>query len=273
MRFPSEGARLSGENKNLVPKGPSKAELRQKQQERLVQILPQPKVMLDDKQRADIEKYQEVINVLGPAGAAPMICSKQCPVPIRSTCPLAAIGQDPVGYPCPFETQLVVERYFGYLEDLDKTEEEATMAEKSLISSLVALDLQERRCNQALSYAENALMTALSVRNVDPKTGSPSAYEHIMHVNAQRLDEILERKKEILTALELTPEAQTRRLKHLSAIKQATGSALATRLSKLREKVFGPQEPVAPLSVEAEPLDEKPKPAGRKKKDGTKKPV
>lgn len=215
------------------------------EQKKLARLFPLPAVKFTAKERKAIEARQQVMLALGPSGAAPVECNSSCPV--RSSCELVKFGKAPDGQPCPFEVQFVLDRFSSWLEELDRTFDEMTASERAQVSSLVWLDLQERRCLQALARIEGGAMVQTVIRQANPKTGEPLAWEVAIHPLAERLDQIMERRRNILRDLELTREMRTKRERALAQIRgksHAAGPNLAEIQSKVWE-VIRKQRPAA----------------------------
>ena len=175
---------------------------------------------------------------LGPAGAAPMECSVQCPV--RQSCELVQMNKAPDGLPCPFEVQFILDRFTAWLEELDRSVDELTASERAQVSTLVSLDLQERRCLQSLAKFNGGTMVQTIIRQANPKTGQPLAWEVAVHPLMERLDQIADTRRNILRDLELTPEMKTRKEKAaaLSRGKSAlSGPNLADVHSRVRDVI------------------------------------
>jgi hypothetical protein len=157
----------------------------------------------------------------------------------KNACPLVQINRQPVGERCPFEQQYVQERFLGWMQELGRTLEDLLESERAAIATLSVLDLQERRCTAILAWAENARLVSRSVRDIDLETGRPLAWEDVIHVNAQRMNEISVQRRGLLKDLELTPEAKTRRLKALSSLKGGSTQigGFASRQSDKADKI------------------------------------
>jgi hypothetical protein len=203
---------------------------------RLIQLLPVAQIALTENETQQIQVFQAAQLVLGPAATAPMTCSEKCPTPIRSNCLLAQFGKEPIGKKCPYEQQYIGQRFISWMQELGRTISTLLESERSAISTLLMLDLQERRCNQILSDAENARLTSQSVRDAD-FNGKPIAWEDVIHANTLRLDSIAIQRRQILRDLELTPEMKTKRQKALGQMKQTPGDLLANRQAETAEKV------------------------------------
>ena len=88
------------------------------------------------------------------------------------------------------------------MSEIGRTLEDLVESERSSITTLVTLDLQERRCNMILADAQNAQLTSRAVRDVDAETGTPLCWEDVIHANAARLNEIIDKRRMILRDLE-----------------------------------------------------------------------
>jgi hypothetical protein len=202
----------------------------------VMRLLPIVEIHLAPTDRERIQNYQMANLVLGPAASAPMTCEENCPFHLQ--CPLAMAQQAPYGERCPFEQQYVVERFMGWMTELGRTLAELLESERSAITSLVILDLQEKRCAQVLSMAQNAMLITKNVRDVDVQSGTPIAWDEVVHANAERMNQIIDKRRAILRDLELTPEMQTKRKKALGLIdKGQTMKDLASRQSDNSDKI------------------------------------
>lgn len=204
-------------------------------QKKLAELFPLPKVRFTARERKLIEARQQVMLVLGPVGAAPVECSPACPV--RSSCELVQMGKAPDGQPCPFEVQFVLDRFTAWLEELDRSADELTASERAQVSTLVWLDLQERRCLQALSKLEGGTMVQTIIRQANPKTGQPLAWEVALHPLAERLDQIAERRRNILRDMELTSEMKTRKEKAMAQMRGRQPAA-GPNLAEIQSRVW-----------------------------------
>jgi hypothetical protein len=223
-----EGAKLSSEQAYLARLALS--------QVKILALLPIAKIALTETEQQAARTYQLAHLILGPAAAAPMLCSKKCPDPFRIVCPLAKVGKEPIGQRCPFEQQYVAERFLAWMNDLGRTLDDLLEMERSAITTLVTLDLQEKRCNAILADAQNATLTSRAVRDVDATSGVPLCWEDVVHANALRLNEVIDKRRMILRDMELTPEMQTKRKKALGNLKPA-GADLASRQSDNADKL------------------------------------
>lgn len=202
-------------------------------QNRFSLLLPTGSIDLTTEQQKSINTYQEARLVLGSAGVAPMRCAGAA-CPIALTCPLIKINKAPIGDMCPFETNYVVERFAGWMKELDKTEADMVETERSSIAQLVVIDLQEQRCLAIMSEGKAAAMTDISVKEVDLQTGEALSYEKIVHANMQILQELRTSRRMILDDMERTERAKTRKLKTLQG---KTGKDMASRQSQTADKV------------------------------------
>ena len=207
--------------------------------------LPVAKINLTPAEQSACESFYLGQRHLGPVAAAPMVCSKQCDTAFRSVCPLAMIGKEPVGQRCPFEQQYVQERFLAWMGNLGYTLSDLPEPHRSSISSLVTLDLHEKRCNAILAEAQNAILTTRAVRDVDAESGVPICWEDIIHANAEHITQIIDKRRGILRDMELTPEMQTKKKKALGQLKPGNGSDLASRQSDNADKLRRAMKPAA----------------------------
>lgn len=220
------------------------------QEDRFILLLPSGNVDLTVEESKAVQTYQEARLVLGSAGVAPMRCAGDA-CPIANTCPLIKIKKAPIGQLCPFEANYVVNRFAGWMRDLNRTEATMSETERSSIAQLVVIDLQEQRCLAIMSEGKAASMTDLSVKEVDLQTGDAISYEKIVHANMQILAELRTARRMILDDMERTEKAMTRRIKTLQG---HTGKDLASRQSKAGDAVRN-----ALHTIDAEPVDTKKK--------------
>lgn len=196
-------------------------------------LLPTGNIDLTVEEKKKVQVYQDARLVLGSAGVAPMRCAGPT-CPIANTCPLVKINKAPLGEICPFEANYVVERFTGWMTELERTEITITETDRSSIAQLVVIDLQEQRCLSIMSEGKAASMTDLAVKEVDLQTGEAISYEKIVHANMQILQELRTARRMILDDMERSEKAKTRKLKTLSG---KTGKDLATRQSANADKV------------------------------------
>lgn len=202
-------------------------------QDRLASLLPTATSDLTTAELTTLRVYQEARLVLGSAGAAVMTCAgEHCP--IQLTCPLMKIHKAPVGDLCPFEANYIVERFAGWMRELDRTEATMSETDRSSISQLVTMDLQEQRCLQIMSIGKAASMVDVAVKEVDLQTNQPLSYENIVHANMQIIQEIRTARRMLLDDMERSEKARTRKAKWLPG---HAGRDLSTRQSVNADKI------------------------------------
>ena len=196
-------------------------------------LLPAGSIDLDQNEARQVQQYHQALVILGSAGASPMKCAEGCPTAFR--CPLALLSKVPVGQSCPFEVDYVRTRFAAWMRELDRTVDNLLESERSAISTLVYIDVQEQRCLAILSKAEDASMVSRSVRDVN-EDGNVVCWEDVVHINRQILEGLHNQRRGLLRDFELTPEAKTRKRK---ADGPRPGSDLSSRmagnLDKLRQ--------------------------------------
>lgn len=206
----------------------------QSTQDRFAALLPTGNIELTPEEQKKVQVFQEARLVLGSAGVAPMRCAgEHCPV--ANTCPLMKMTppKPPLGEICPFEANYVVERFVGWMRELEKEEATMTETERSSIAQLVVIDLQEQRCLTIMSEGKAASMTDMSVKEVDLQTGEALSYEKIVHANMQIIQELRTARRMILDDMERTERAKTRKLKTQGKM----GKDLASRQSNTASMV------------------------------------
>jgi hypothetical protein len=197
------------------------------------------------KQRA--EQTQAALAVLGPAGGAVTVCpGNQQGVPEHRKCPLAAkcdllqAQVAPSGQLCPLERNYVLQRFSSWSTEMNKLPNQLTETERVTVAELTWIDLQELRCSTILSKGEATRLSQKNVKEVHPETGEHLAWEHVIHINAQLLDQLQARRRMILKDWELTPEMKTKKAKTLG---KGNGmdfsSQQSAKMDKLR-KINGP---------------------------------
>jgi hypothetical protein len=215
----------------------------QSTQDRFAKLLPTGNLELTTEEQKSIQIYQEARLVLGPAGAAPMRCAgEHCPV--ASTCPLMKMHKAPLGEICPFEANYVVERFVGWMKELEREEATLSETERSSIAQLVVLDLQEQRCLTIMSEGKAASMTDLAVKEVDLQTGEALSYEKIVHANMQIIQELRTARRMILDDMERTERAKTRKLKTQGKMGKDLASRQSNTASMVHDVIDVPYEDV-----------------------------
>lgn len=195
-------------------------------------LSPEPIPQITEQVRARMQQTQEALIVLGPAGGAVTVCPgnqdtpeflnsaaarglsvSEIRCPLFTKCDLAKNRMAPAGHLCPYERDYVLQRFAAWCEQIGKNPNNITEVERVTVSELTWIDLQELRCSTILSSGEDARLSQLSVKEVNPTNGAYLAWEKMIHVNAQLLDQLLTRRRLILKDWELTPEMQTRKRK------------------------------------------------------------
>lgn len=202
-------------------------------QEKFAKLLPIKPNTLTAEEQEQVQIYQNARLVLGSAGVAPMRCEGAA-CPIANTCPLVKMKKAPIGDICPFEASYVVERFTGWMMELNQDDTSLSETDRSSIAQLVVIDLQEQRCLSIMAEGKAAAMTDLSVKEVDLQTGEALSYEKIVHANMQILQELRTARRMILDDMERTEKAKTRKLKTLQG---KTGKDMATRQSANADKI------------------------------------
>jgi hypothetical protein len=129
----------------------------------------------------------------------------------------------------------VATRFLAWAAEIGKNPSTVTETERTMVSDLTWIDLQELRCATVLSEGENARMTHKNVKEVHPETGEHLAWEYVIHVNAQILVDLRTQRRMILKDWELTPEQKTKKARYEGRNKGLDLSSLqSARAEKLR---------------------------------------
>jgi hypothetical protein len=176
---------------------------------------------------------------MGPAGVAAMRCEALCP--FRAECTLYTIGKHPVGQLCPFEVDVIRERFLGWMRELNTSLDDLLESERITIGNLCSLELELWRIRKVLSRARNAEMNQLSVKDVNAETGEAICWENVIHTAAQRENDVLTQIRMIMKDFEMTPEAKTKRAKALGI---RPGNNIASQQSELFDKIRARNRPI-----------------------------
>lgn len=214
-------------------------------------LLPKPKnLALSQDQVAELASFEAALVILGPAAGAVLMCpgnqegladDKKCPY--FAKCPLLKMKKAPEGDLCPIERVITEERFSSWCRVLGQEPGELTEDVRVVVSTLVWIDLEEQRCVNILSTGEAARLTQVNVTealtysadNNGPPTVLPLTWERVLHVNTQRLGELVEERRMLLKDMMLTPEQKWKIAKAEGKSKGTDlGSQQSTRGDKLR---------------------------------------
>lgn len=173
---------------------------------------------------SELQAFQQSLLVLGPAGGSVLLCpgnqtdlrpEEKCPYAAK--CPLLRANKAPAGKLCPIERALVEERFSSWCRTINQEPDQLTEDARAMVSTLTYIDLQEQRCTNILSSGEAARLTqtnvtdAISFSAMGDNGGQtqevlPLTWERVLHINAELLAQLQERRRMILKDWMLTPE-------------------------------------------------------------------
>lgn len=160
-----------------------------------------------------LASYQMSLLVLGPAAGSVLLCpgnqenlADQDQCPYAAKCPLLRMKKAPANHLCPLEVKVTEERFGAWCRELGKEPSQLDESDRSAVSDLVWIDLQEQRCLHIIAKGEEARLTVLNPKDVHPETLEPIAWERVIHPNVERLDQLITQRRMILKDWMLTPE-------------------------------------------------------------------
>lgn len=214
-------------------------------------------VDLDDlgltiEERQEIDSFNQVNVVLGPAGGACLVCpGNQLDVPDEQKCPYAAkcpllrMQKAPAHRLCPIEKIYIEERFGSWCKEIEADPAYMSETNRVAVGDLVWLDVQINRCNNILSAGENSRLShknitdATVIQNGSQSVVTPLTWEHVIHNNAELLASLQERRMIILKNWMLTPQERFKRDRALGLGKgndiSSKQSARADRIRKANQ--------------------------------------
>lgn len=187
-------------------------------------LLPQTETSLTPSEAEQLGAFKASLVILGPAGGAVLTCpgnqenltdDRKCPY--FAKCPLLKAKKAPANALCPIERTLIEERFSAWCREIGQEPDELSEVNRMAVSELTWLDLQETRCQNILSSGEAARLTQVNVTEAvnytttgadgeQVQTVLPLTWERVLHVNTERLDNIMDRRRMLLRDMMLTPE-------------------------------------------------------------------
>lgn len=207
---------------------------------------------LTDAENQELMNYQRSLVILGPAGGAVMMCpgnqvgvrpEDQCPYAFK--CPLMRMQKAPAGRMCPIERSITEERFSSWAAEFGKDPLQLSESDRATISQLTYIDLQEQRCVNVLAGGDAARLTQVNVTDainmtIQNEEGQmvqqvlPLTYERVLHINAELLAQLGERRRMILKDWMITPE---QKWKIAKAEGKAKGNDIGTQQSARGDKL------------------------------------
>lgn len=200
----------------------------------------------------ELVAFQRSLVILGPAGGAVLLCpGNQINTPpeqrcaYAAKCPLLRARKAPEGKLCPIERNITEERFSSWAATIGQDPENLTEDARATVSTLTYIDLQEQRSMHILSTGEAARLTqtnvteAINFTEVDSdgvprQTVLPLTWERVLHINAELLATLQERRRMILKDWMLTPE---QKWKISKAEGKAKGNDIGTQQSARGDKL------------------------------------
>ena len=193
----------------------------------------------DEKQA--LESYQTAMVVLGPAAGSVLLCpgnqdnlAEQDRCPYSAKCPLLRVGKAPGNHLCPLEVKVTEERFGAWCRELGKDPSQLDESDRSAVSDLVWIDLQEQRCLHIVAKGEESRLTVINPKDVHPETLEPISWERVIHPNVELLAQLQVQRRVILKDWMLTPE---QKWKVARAEGKGSGKDIASQQSAKADKL------------------------------------
>lgn len=188
-----------------------------------------------------LETYQTALLVLGPAAGSVLLCpgnqdnlAEQDRCPYSAKCPLLRMGKAPGNHLCPLEVKVTEERFGAWCREFGKEPARLDESDRSAISDLVWIDLQEQRCLHIVAKGEEARLTVINPKDVHPETLEPISWERVIHPNVELLAQLQTQRRMILKDWMLTPE---QKWKVARAEGKGSGKDIASQQSAKADKL------------------------------------
>jgi hypothetical protein len=192
-------------------------------------------------ERQALESYQTAMLVLGPAAGSVLLCpgnqdnlDEQDRCPYSAKCPLLRMGKAPESKLCPLEMKVTEERFGAWCRELGKEPGQLDESDRSAVSDLVWIDLQEQRCLHIVAKGEEARLTVINPKDVHPETLQPVSWERVIHPNVELLAQLQTQRRIILKDWMLTPE---QKWKVARAEGKGSGKDIASQQSAKADKL------------------------------------
>lgn len=189
-----------------------------------------------------LQQFQTALVVLGQAAGGALVCpGNQVGVADSSRCPYAAkcellrLSKAPQGELCPIERELLLARFMGWCQTINADPKALREDQRSVVSELTWLDIQEQRCTNILSRGEASRLTQINVKDSNPETGEWISWERVIHSNSILLESLHTRKRMIMKEWMLTPEQKFKAAKAMG--KLGSGDDISKKLSARADKL------------------------------------
>jgi len=195
-----------------------------------------------------LESYQTAMLVLGPAAGSVLLCpgnqdnlDQQDRCPYSAKCPLLRMNKAPENRLCPLEMKVTEERFSSWCRELKKEPDQLDESDRSAVSDLVWIDLQEQRCLHIVAKGEEARLTVINPKDVHPETLEPISWERVIHPNVELLAQLQNQRRLLLKDWMLTPE---QKWKIARAEGKGSGKDIASQQSAKADKLRRLDAPV-----------------------------
>lgn len=204
---------MSEESNELVP---SPTQLANVDVDSLLTTNSLSSLTLQEKARHD--QFTQALNILGQAASGALVCpGNQEGVADTSLCPYAAkcellkAHKAPQGELCPIERDYILSRYKGQCESINRMPGMLREDERSYVSEMVWIDVEELRCTSIVSRgSEASRLSQINVKDTNPETGEMLSWERVVHANITRLDQLSVRRRMLLRDWMKTPEQKAK---------------------------------------------------------------
>lgn len=190
-----------------------------------------------------LQQFQTALVIMGQAAGGALVCpGNQVGVAEASQCPYAAKcemlkrSKAPAGELCPIEREILLARFTGWCSTIGADPKALREDQRSVVSELTWIDVQEQRCTNILSRGEAARLTQMNVKDSNPETGEWISWERVIHSNSALLESLHTRKRMIMKEWMLTPEQKFKAAKAMGKLgnNDDIGQRLSARADKLR---------------------------------------
>lgn len=166
----------------------------------------------------ETKAYQLTLNILGPAGGSCLVCpgNQECltddrKCPYSSKCPLLRVKKAPAGKLCPIERAEIANRFSGWCKELESDPMDLPESTRVAVADLTWIDIQIQRCNHILDKGSAARLTIDNIREIDPETLKPVAWEKVIHPISELLTILQTQRRMIMKDWMITPEQKWRK--------------------------------------------------------------
>lgn len=207
-------------------------------------LLPTSSGDLTNSELAKLQQFQTALVMIGQAAGGALVCpGNQVGVADHNKCPYAAkcellkAHKAPSGELCPIEREVILARFAGWASTIGADQKRLREDQRSVISELVWIDVQEQRCANILSRGESSLLTQINVKDSNPESGEWISWERVIHANSLLLESLHTRKRMIMKEWMLTPEQKFKAARAMGKLgsSEDIGKKLSARADRLND--------------------------------------